>query len=91
MKQRRINATLKRTLPPIAALALTALLILTALPRAGTAAPHLERQPLESLTALNSTDLEAEAAATENGVSLLVPAYGKRPSAAEILRALWQA
>jgi hypothetical protein len=53
MKQRRINATLKRALPPIAALALTALLIL---PQAGAAAPSLERQPLESLTALNSTE-----------------------------------
>ena len=60
MKQRRINATLT-----ITALALFALLILTILPRAGTAAPRLERQPLESLTALNSTDLEAKAAATE--------------------------
>ncbi len=113
MKQRRINATLKRALPPIAALALTALLILTALPWAGattptaaslstnpkrinesaaahsfirspfvdstlgtttriSAAPRLERQPLESLTALNSTDLEAEAAATERGAPLSV-------------------
>ena len=112
MKQRRINATLKRALPPIAALALTAL-ILTALPQAGataptvaslstnpkrinesaaahsfirspfvdstpgattriSAAPRLERQPLESLTALNSTDLEAEAAATERGAPLSV-------------------
>jgi len=50
MKQRRINATVT-----IAALALTTLLILTALPQAGTAAPRLERQPLESLTGLNST------------------------------------
>ena len=39
MKQRRINATLKRALPPIAALALTALIILTALPQAGAVAP----------------------------------------------------
>jgi len=117
MKQRRINATLKRALPPIAALALTTFLILTALPQAGTAAPtvaslstnpkrinesasgsetaaahsfirspfvdsspgattrisaapRLERQPLESLTGLNSTDLEAEAAATERGAPL---------------------
>ena len=107
MKQRRINATLKRALPPIAALALTALLILTALPRAGATAPtvaslstnpkrinesaaahsfirspfvdstpgtttrvsaasHLEQQPLESLTALNSTE------ATERGAPLSV-------------------
>ena len=107
MKQRRIDATLKRALPPIAALALTALLILTALPQAGTAAPtvaflstnpkrinesaaahsfirspfvdstpgtttrvsaapRLERQPLESLTALNSTE------ATERGAPLSV-------------------
>ena len=104
MKQRRINATLKRALPPIAALALIALL-LTILPQAGTAAPtvaslstnpkrinesaaahsfirspfvdstpgtttrvsaapRLERQPLESLTALNSTE------ATERGAPL---------------------
>jgi len=108
MKQKRISATLT-----ITALALTTLLILTALPRAGTAAPavaslstnpkrinesaaahsfirspfvdstpgmttrisaapRLEQQPLESLTALNSTDLEAEAAATERGASLSV-------------------
>ena len=107
MKQRRINATLKRALPPIAALALTALLILTARPLAGTAAPtvaslstnpkrinesaeahsfirspfvdstpgattrisaapRLERQPFESLTALNSTE------ATERGAPLSV-------------------
>ncbi len=59
MKQRRINATLI-----IAALTLTALLILTTLPQAGTAASRLERQPLESLTALNSTD------ATESGAPL---------------------
>ena len=59
MKQRRINAALT-----IAALALTALLILTALPLAGTAAPRLERQPLESLAALNSTE------ATERGAPL---------------------
>jgi len=70
MKQRRINATMKRALPPIAALALTALLILTALSLTGTASPRPERQPLESLTALNSTDLEAEAAATESGAPL---------------------
>ena len=102
MKQRRINATLT-----IAALALTTLLILTALPQAGTAAPtvaslstnpkrinestaahsfirspfvdstpgattrisaapRLERQPLESLTALNSTE------ATERSAPLSV-------------------
>ena len=42
MKQRRINATLKRALLPIAALALIALLILTALSQAGTAAPRPE-------------------------------------------------
>ncbi len=100
MKQRRINSTLA-----IAALALTALLILTALPLAGTAAPtvtslstnpkrinesaaahsfirspfvdsspgtttrvsaapRLEREPLESLTGLNSTE------ATERGAPL---------------------
>ncbi len=41
MKQRRINVTLKRALPPIAALALTALLTLTSLLRAGAAAPRL--------------------------------------------------
>ena len=69
MKHRRINATLKRVLPPralppIAALALTALLILTTLPLAGTAAPRLEQQPLESLIALNSTE------ATERGAPL---------------------
>ena len=51
MKQRYFNATLA-----IAALALTTLLILTALPLAGTAAPRPERQPLESLTALNGTE-----------------------------------
>ena len=39
MNQRHINATLKRALPPIAALALATLLILTALPQAGAAAP----------------------------------------------------
>ena len=59
MKQRRIY-----TLLTIAALALTLLLILTAPPLASTAAPHLERQPLESLTALNSTE------ATERGAPL---------------------
>jgi len=59
MKQRRINAALT-----ITALALTAFLILTTLPRAGTAAPRLEGHPLESLTALNSTE------ATESGASL---------------------
>lgn len=105
MKQRRINATLKRALPPIAVLALATLLILAALPLAGaaaptvvslstnpkrinesvaahsfirspfvdstlgattrvSAAPRLERQSLESLTALNST------AATESGAPL---------------------
>jgi hypothetical protein len=67
MKKRRIN-----TILAIAVLALTALLILTALPLAGTAAPRLERKPLESLTTLNSTDLEAEAAATERGAPLSV-------------------
>jgi len=51
MKQRRINATLTITV-----LALTALLILTALPRASAAAPRLERQPLESLSALNTAE-----------------------------------
>jgi len=50
MERKRINAVL-----PVAALVLI-LLIPTALPRASTAAPRLERQPLESLTALNSTD-----------------------------------
>ena len=114
MKQRHINATLKRALPPIAALGLTALLIiLTPLPQTGataptvaslstnpkrinesaaahsfirspfvdstpgtsriSAAPRLERQPLESLTSLNSTDLEAEAAATERGAPSAAP------------------
>jgi len=108
MNQRHINATLT-----IAALALTTLLILTALPQAGataptvaslstnpkrinesaaahsfirspfvdsspgtttrvSAVPRLERQPLESLTALNSPDLEAEAAATERGAPFSV-------------------
>ena len=57
MKQRRINA-----LFTIAALALTILFILTALSLTGTAAPRLERQPLESLTGLNSTE------ATESSV-----------------------
>ena len=51
MKQRRINPALT-----IAVLTLTTLLILTALPRGGTAASHLERQPRESLIALNSTE-----------------------------------
>ena len=124
MKQRRINATLKRALPPIAALALTTLLILAALPRASTAAPtvaslstnpkrinesaeahsfirspfadsttgtttrisaapRLERQPLESLTALNSTDLEAEAAATESDAPLTVVSV---PSVASVVQ-----
>jgi hypothetical protein len=67
MKKRHMSAILA-----IAALALSILIILTALPLAGTAAPRLERQPLESLTALNSTDLEAEAAATERGAPLSV-------------------
>ncbi len=51
MKKRRINVTLA-----IAALALTALLIPTALPRASTAASRLERQPLESLSTLNAAE-----------------------------------
>ena len=51
MKQRRTNATLI-----IVALALATLLILTALPPASTAAPRLERQPLESLSALNTAE-----------------------------------
>ncbi|MGA9351665.1 MAG: hypothetical protein WBW48_23065 [Anaerolineae bacterium] len=59
MKQRRINAPLT-----IVALALTTLLIPTALPRASTATPRLERQPLESLTALNTAE------AAERGASL---------------------
>jgi len=58
MERKRINAVLI-----VAALALT-LLIPTALPLASTAARHLEQQPLESLTALNSTE------ATERGASL---------------------
>ena len=37
-----------------------------------SAVPRLERQPLESLTALNSPDLEAEAAATERGAPFSV-------------------
>ena len=41
MKQKHINATLKRALPLIAALALTTLLILTALPQAGATAPAM--------------------------------------------------
>jgi len=49
-----------------AALALTALLILTALPLASTAAPRLEPRPPESLTALNSTEV------TERDASLSV-------------------
>ena len=61
MKQRRSNATLT-----IAVLALTIFLILTTLPLAGTAAPRLERRPLGSLTALNSTE------ATESGAPLSV-------------------
>lgn len=48
----------------IVALTLTTLLILTALPLTGTAASRLERQPLESLTALNGTE------ATERGAAL---------------------
>jgi len=40
----------------VAALTLTVLLILTALPLASTAAPRLEPRPPESLTALNSTE-----------------------------------
>ena len=39
MKQRHIDTTLKRALPPIAALTLATLLILTALPPAGAIAP----------------------------------------------------
>jgi hypothetical protein len=58
MKRKRINAVLT-----VAALALT-LLILTVLPLASTAAPRLERQPLESLTALNSVET------TEGGTPL---------------------
>jgi len=60
MERKRINAVL-----PVAALVLI-LLIPTALPRASTAAPRLERQPLESLTALNSTE------ATESDAPLSV-------------------
>ena len=119
MKQRRINATPKRALPPIAALALTTLLILTALPLAGTAAPavaslstnpkrinesaaahsfirspfvdstpgtttrvsaapRLERQPLESLTALSSTEA-TECDAPLSVVSVLSVASVVRP------------
>jgi Tol biopolymer transport system component len=55
MERKRINAVLT-----VAALALT-LLIPTALPLAGTAAPRLEPQPSESLIGLNSTE------ATESG------------------------
>ena len=58
MKQRHINAPFT-----LAALALTILLILTALPLASTVADRLERQPLESLTALNTAE------ATEHGAS----------------------
>jgi hypothetical protein len=77
MKKRHMSAILA-----IAALALSILIILTALPLAGTAAPRLERQPLESLTALNSTDLEAEAAATERGASL--SAFSVPPAASVV-------
>ena len=72
MKQRRINATLA-----IAALALAALLILSALPRAGTAAPRLERQPLESLSALNAAEV------AERGVPL---SAFSAPSAASVVQ-----
>ena len=61
----------------VAALALTATLILTALPLAGTAAPRLEQQPLESLTALSSTE------ATESGAPLSVFSV---PSVASVVR-----
>ena len=113
MNQRHTNATLT-----IAALALTTLLILIALPQAGatapavaslstnpkrinesaaahsfirspfadstpgaatpiSAAPRLERQPLESLTALNGTE------ATESGAPLSVFSV---PSAASVVQ-----
>ena len=68
MKKRRINVTLT-----IVALALTALLILTVLPRASTAAPRLERQSLESLTELDSPE------AAESGAPL-APSVVQSPS-----------
>jgi len=71
MKQRRINATLT------VVLALTSLLVLTPLPRASTATPRLERQPLESLTTLNSTE------ATERGAPLSAFSV---PSAASVVQ-----
>jgi len=61
----------------VAALALTALLILTALPLASTAAPRLEPEPPESLTALNSTE------ATERGAPL---SAFSAPSAASVVQ-----
>jgi hypothetical protein len=67
MKQRLIN-----TILTIAVLALTALLILTALPLAGIAAPRLDRQPLESLPELNCAE------ATERGA----PSVGSTVQAA---------
>ena len=59
MKRRRLFVTLA-----VAALALTTLLILTALPQASTAASRLEPGPPESVTALSSTE------ATEKGAPL---------------------
>ena len=72
MKRRRLFVTLT-----VVALALTTLLIPTTLPLASTAAPRLEQQPLESLTALNSTE------ATEGGAPLSAFSV---PSAASVVQ-----
>ena len=78
MKQKCINATLKRALPPIAALALTTLLILTALPQAGTAAPTV------ASLSTNPKRINESALGSETAAAHSLTAHPARPPASPL-------